>query len=133
MRQELYSESLANAKADLFARAADGGNFEIWSGDLPISTGQTPAGILLSTHSIPNPSAPPASGGQVVFHDFATAPIQASAIATFYRFKDANGEVFHQGTVGVAMDDANFTVGSKNFVAGLDMDIKGFVHFVGGA
>lgn len=133
MRQGLYSEAFLNACADSFARLSDGGTFEIWAGELPLSVGQAPNGILLSVHQIPIVSAPPASNGQVVFHDFATSQILASSLASFYRFKDANGEAFHQGTVGTALDDANFTVGNRNFIQGLDMDIKGFIHFVGGA
>lgn len=114
---DLVRTTMCDAAVDSIDGGAGAGTIQIRTGAAPTATTDADSGTLLATLTFSDPAFGAASAGVATASAITSdTNVDNSGTAAHFRFKDSNGVVTHQGSVGTSGADINFN--SVTFVAG---------------
>jgi hypothetical protein len=117
-----YSTAALNARLQAVADLLDGGTLEIWSGAIPSTLGDTPAGTLLAELTLPATFAATVSAGVLTSDTIADGTVLADGTPTFLRLKTSGDALIAEGDAGASgliFDVTDWTTGGTVSVAPL--------------
>jgi hypothetical protein len=101
--------------------ASSTGTLKLYTTPQPATGGSVGGATLLATFSIPNPSAPSASGGVLTFNAISPVTAGASGTAIWGRFQDGSTAFVADCTVGTSGTD--IVLSTNILTSGLQVSI----------
>lgn len=117
---------LKNNSADGMAAVLNSGLLKFYSGSVPSSVGDVPAGTLLATATLPNPAFIAASAGVAVAHTITPVSAGASGTAGCWTLSTSGGTIVGDGTVTATGNGGDITFDVIVWLAGGTVIPTGF-------
>ena len=115
-----YVAALRHARLNLVRDYIDAGpgagTVKIYTGVRPATGGALSGNTLLTTGTFADPSAPDASGGELVFSAITYTNAAADGDAAWARIEDSTGAFVADASVGVSGSGADFILNSVSMV-----------------